>query len=340
LAEANPGANVLVTGGAGYVGSHACAALRAAGFTPVTYDNLSRGFRALVRYGPFEQGDVLDESRLVDVLDRYRPTAAMHFAACAYVGESVNVPLEYYRNNFAGALSLLGAIRKRGIDQLVFSSTCAVYGTPEEQPISESLPPAPINPYGRSKLMVEQALSDASPVHGIRSVSLRYFNASGAHPSGEIGEMHDPEPHLIPRVLMAASGAIDAIDIFGTDYPTADGTAVRDYTHVCDLADAHVAALRYLKDGGPTTALNLGTGRGHSVREVIDAVARVVGRTPPTRLGERRPGDPPILVADASEARRVLGFTPKWMEIDSIVASAWSWYCKTASGSAGPPTLP
>ena len=294
----------------------------------MTYDNLSRGFLALVRYGPFEQGDILDETRLVEVLEAYRPVAVMHFAAFAYVGESVDAPLDYYRNNFAGALSLLGAMGKCGVDRFVFSSTCAVYGTPDMQPMPEYLPLAPINPYGRSKLMVEQALSDASLAHGIRSVSLRYFNASGAHPSGEIGELHEPEPHLIPRALMAANGEIEAIDVFGTDYPTPDGTAIRDYIHVCDLADAHVAALRYLQEGGETISLNLGTGRGHSVREILDSVARVAGREPPSRIAPRRPGDPPKLVADPAAARRVLGFEAKWAEIDAVVSSAWAWHCR------------
>lgn len=322
--------NVLVTGGAGYVGSHAASALRVAGFTPITYDNLSRGHRELVRFGPLEVGDILDEHRLLEVLSEHRPSAVMHFAALAYVGESVEQPLEYYRNNFAGALTLLSAMRKCGVDRFVFSSTCAVYGTPETQPMPEKLPLAPINPYGRSKLMVEQALKDASAAHGLRSVSLRYFNASGAHLSGEIGERHDPETHLIPRALMAASGEIKALDVFGTDYPTPDGTAIRDYIHVCDLADAHVAALRYIEDGGGTTALNLGTGRGYSVREVVDATARVTGTAPACRYVGRRPGDPPMLVADASAAKRVLGFAAKWTDLDAIIASAWAWYRKDA----------
>jgi len=323
--------NILVTGGAGYVGSHAASALRAAGFTPVTYDNLSRGHRELVRFGPFEEGDILDEARLVAVLNTYRPSAVMHFAALAYVGESVERPLDYYRNNFAGALTLLRAMAQCGVDRFVFSSTCAVYGTPETQPMPENLPLAPINPYGRSKLMVEQALKDAGAAHGLRSVSLRYFNAAGAHPSGEIGERHDPETHLIPRALMAASGEIDVLDVFGTDYPTPDGTAIRDYIHVCDLADAHVTALRYLEDGGETTALNLGTGRGYSVREVVDATSRVTGEAVSCRYVGRRTGDPPKLVADASAARRVLGFEAKWTDLDAIIASAWTWYRKDAN---------
>lgn len=320
--------NVLVTGGAGYVGSHAASALRAAGFVPITYDNLSRGHREFVRFGPLEVGDILDEARLVDVLKSSRPSAVMHFAAFAYVGESVEAPLDYYRNNFAGALTLLGAMQKCGVSRFIFSSTCAVYGTPEEQPMRETLPLAPINPYGRSKLMVEQALMDASAAHGLRSVSLRYFNASGAHPSGEIGERHDPETHLIPRALMAVSGKVEALEVFGTDYPTPDGTAIRDYIHVCDLADAHVAALQYLENGGETAALNLGTGRGYSVREVVDATARVTGRKPACRYVGRRPGDPPMLVADAGAAKRVLGFEAKWTDLDAIIASAWAWYGK------------
>lgn len=324
--------NILVTGGAGYVGSHAASALSAAGFTPVTFDNLSRGHREFVRFGPFEEGDILDEPRVLQVLNAYRPSAVMHFAALAYVGESVEMPLKYYRNNFVGALTLLRAMAKCGVDRFVFSSTCAVYGTPETQPMAESLPLAPINPYGRSKLMVEQALKDASVAHQLRSVSLRYFNASGAHPSGEIGERHDPETHLIPRALMAANGEIDALDVFGIDYPTSDGTAIRDYIHVCDLAEAHVAALRYLQEGGETTALNLGTGRGYSVREVVDATARATGNTVSCRYVGRRPGDPPMLVADGSAARRVLGFEAKWTDLDAVIASAWTWYRKDIVG--------
>ncbi|HEY1612989.1 MAG TPA: UDP-glucose 4-epimerase GalE [Rhizomicrobium sp.] len=326
MPDSNDTAPVLVTGGAGYVGSHACCALKAAGFVPVTYDNLQRGHRELVQFGPLEIGDILDGDRLLDVIDRYRPQAVMHFAALAYVGESVNEPGLYYRNNFAGALSVLEAMQKRGLKHFVFSSTCATYGTPERQPMTEDLPQRPINPYGHSKLMVEQALRDFDAAYGIRSVALRYFNACGAHPSGAIGEMHEPETHLIPRVLMAAAGEIDAIDVFGTDYPTPDGTAIRDYVHVCDLADAHVAAIGYLARGGATTALNLGTGRGHSVREVIDSVARVTGHTPSCRFGDRRPGDPPMLVADARRARDVLGFAPKWTDLDRIVESAWTWH--------------
>lgn len=325
--------NILVTGGAGYVGSHAASALRDAGLTPIVYDNLSRGHRELVRFGPLEEGDILDEARLTEVMARYRPAAVMHFAALAYVRESVEAPLSYYRNNFSGALSIMSAMRKSGLDKIVFSSTCAVYGTPETQPMPETLSLKPINPYGRSKLMVEQALSDASAAHGLRSVSLRYFNACGAHPSGEIGELHEPETHLIPRALMAAAGAIAAIDVFGSDYPTPDGTGIRDYVHVCDLADAHVAALHYLLGGGATTTLNLGTGHGHSVREVIDATSRVTGRPISCNYVGRREGDPPRLVADATAAARRLQFAPKWTDLDRVIASAWAWHQKKASES-------
>jgi UDP-glucose-4-epimerase GalE len=319
---------ILVTGGAGYIGSHACCALRDAGFEPVAYDNLSRGHRELVQFGAFEEGDILDGARLSEVFARHKPAAVMHFAAFAYVGESVEKPSEYYRNNVLGALSLLEATRGAGIDKFIFSSTCATYGTPETQPITESTPQSPINPYGRSKLMIEHVLKDYSTAYRFKSVALRYFNACGAHPSGLIGEMHDPEPHLIPRALQAASGELDALDIFGTDYPTPDGTAVRDYIHVCDLADAHVAALRYLLNGGETAQLNLGTGRGYSVNEIVEAVHRVTRRNVQVRYAPRRPGDPPVLVADARRAGEVLKFTPVWTDIDAVLASAWKWHTR------------
>ncbi|HEY5046867.1 MAG TPA: UDP-glucose 4-epimerase GalE [Rhizomicrobium sp.] len=325
--EASPDIpRVLVTGGAGYVGSHACKALKAAALLPVTYDNLSRGHRELVRYGPFEEGDIRDARRLHDVFSHHMPVAVMHFAAFASVGESVEKPWLYYDNNFVGALTLIEAARKAGIDKFVFSSTCATYGTPRRQPITEDVPQMPINAYGRSKLMVEFALRDYGSACGLRSVMLRYFNASGADPSGEIGEWHDPELHLIPRALMAAAGDIDALDMFGTDYATPDGTAVRDYIHVCDLAEAHVAALRYLQEGGGTVALNLGTGRGHSAREVLEAARRATGRDIPVRNAGRRAGDPPVLVADVALAQETLGFSARWLDIEAIIASAWVWH--------------
>ena len=327
---------VLVTGGAGYIGSHACEALSRGGYQPIAYDNLSKGFRALVKFGPFEEGDIRDRERLLEVMRAHRPVAVMHFAALSSVGESVQEPALYYDNNVAGAICLLGAMRACGIDRLVFSSTAAVYGLPERQPITEATASAPINPYGATKLMIEQVLRDYAKAYGLNSVSLRYFNACGAHPSAGIGEMHDPETHLIPRALMAVQGRIEQLDLMGDDYPTADGTAVRDYIHVCDLADAHLAALKYLERGGETVSLNLGTGAGFSVKQIVDAVGRATGRPVPVRVAPRRAGDPPELVADPSQARRVLGFEARWTDIDAIIASAWRW-AETGPAEAAKP---
>jgi UDP-glucose-4-epimerase GalE len=317
---------ILVTGGAGYVGSHACKALAAAGHTPVVYDNLGRGHREFVRWGPLEVGDVGDGARLDAVFARHRIDAVMHFAALAYVGESVEQPALYYRNNVGGTLELLEAMRRAGVRQLVFSSTCATYGVPERMPITEDTPQQPINPYGMSKLVVERVLRDYDAAYGLRSVSLRYFNAAGCDPDCEVGEDHDPETHLIPRVLMAADGALPHVEIFGTDYPTPDGTCQRDYVHVSDLAAGHVQAHDYLGRGGATTAVNLGTGRAFSVREVVAAAERVTGRRVPVREAARRAGDPPVLVADATRARTVLGFAPGFTEIAPIVETAWRWH--------------
>lgn len=314
---------ILVVGGAGYIGSHACKALARAGFLPVTYDNLSLGHAHAVKWGPLEVGDIGDAGRLADVLVRHRPAGAMHFAAFAAVGESVAEPARYYRNNVSGTLVLLDALRAAGIDRFVFSSTCAVYGTPARVPIAEDTPRAPVNPYGRTKLMIEHALEDYGRAYGFGWTALRYFNAAGADPEGEIGEEHDPETHLIPRAFMAARGDIERLDVFGDDYPTADGTCVRDYVHVSDLADAHVAALRRLEAGGTSSAFNLGTGRGHSVREVLGTVGRFAGHPVPVRLAPRRPGDPAELVADPARARAELGFAPRLSDLDSIVATAW-----------------
>ncbi len=317
---------ILVTGGAGYVGSHACKALAAAGHTPVTYDNLSRGHREFARWGPLEVGDLGDAAKLDAVLARHRPDAVMHFAALAYVGESVEQPSLYYRNNVGGTLELLEAMRRAGVNLLVFSSTCSTYGVPERMPITEDVPQQPINPYGMGKLVVERVLRDYEPAYGLRSVALRYFNAAGCDPDGDVGEDHDPETHLIPRVLMAADGVLPRVDVFGTDYPTPDGTCLRDYIHVADLADGHVRALDYLQRGGASTAINLGTGRAFSVREVIAAAERVTDRRIPVHEGPRRAGDPPVLVADATRARAVLGFAPRFTEIEPIVATAWRWH--------------
>jgi len=319
---------ILVTGGAGYVGSHACKALAAAGYTPVVYDNLGRGHRELVRWGPLEVGDLAHRARLDEVLARHRPEAVMHFAAFAYVGESVQDPALYYRNNVGGTLELVEAMRRAGIKALVFSSTCSTYGVPERMPITEDTPQRPINPYGATKLAIERMLADYDAAYGLRSASLRYFNAAGCDPDGEAGEVHDPETHLIPRVLMAATGELPHVDIFGTDYPTPDGTCLRDYVHVADLAQGHLQALDYLKRGGATLAVNLGTGRGFSVREVIAAASEVTGRRIPVHEAPRRPGDPPVLVADASRARSLLGFQPRYTELAPIVATAWRWHSR------------
>jgi UDP-glucose-4-epimerase GalE len=316
---------ILVTGGAGYVGSHACKALAAAGHTPVAYDNLSRGHREFARWGPLEVGEIRDGAKLDEVFARHRIDAVMHFAALAYVGESVEQPALYYRNNVGGTLELLEAMRRAGAGLIVFSSTCSTYGVPERMPIAEDAEQRPINPYGAGKLMIERVLRDYDAAYGLRSVSLRYFNAAGCDPDGEVGEDHDPETHLIPRVLMAADGTLPHVEIFGTDYPTPDGTCLRDYVHVSDLAAGHVQALDYLQRGGATTAVNLGTGRGFSVREVIAAAERVTGRRIPVREAARRAGDPPVLVADATRARAALGFAPRYTEIEPIVETAWRW---------------
>jgi UDP-arabinose 4-epimerase len=319
---------ILVTGGAGYVGSHACKALARAGHTPVVYDSLGRGHRELVRWGPLEVGDLRDAARLDEVFARHRPAAVMHFAAFAYVGESVQDPALYYRNNVGGTLELLEAMRRAGVGALVFSSTCATYGIPERMPIAEDAEQRPINPYGRTKLVIERALGDFDAAYGMRSVCLRYFNAAGCDPDGEAGEIHDPETHIIPRLLMAATGELPHFDIFGTDYPTPDGTCLRDYIHVADLAQGHLQALQHLERGGTSTAVNLGTGRAFSVREVIAAAEQVTGRRIPVRETDRRPGDPPVLVADATRARALFGFAPRYTEIAPIVETAWRWHTR------------
>jgi UDP-arabinose 4-epimerase len=316
---------ILVTGGAGYIGSHACKALAAAGFTPVCYDNLMRGHRRAVQWGPFVHGDIRDRARLDGVLAEYRPQAVMHFAAHSLVGESVGDPALYYANNVAGSLSLLEALRAHGIDRFIFSSTCATYGYPHTDYLREDHPQQPINPYGQSKLMIERMLWDFEPAYGLRSIMLRYFNAAGADPQGRIGEDHEPETHLIPLVLDAALGRREHITVFGDDYATPDGTCIRDYIHVDDLANAHVLALQALLDGAPSAAYNLGNGAGFSVREVIDAARRATGRDIPETTGARRPGDPDRLVGDAGRIRAELGWTPRLAELDAIIATAWLW---------------
>ncbi len=317
---------ILVTGGAGYIGSHAAKALARAGYEPVSYDNLSRGHREAVRWGPLVVGDLADRALVLETLRRHKIAAVMHFAAFAYVGESVAEPALYFRNNVANSLTLFEAMAESEVRHIVFSSTCATYGLPDRMPIGEDAPQRPVNPYGESKLMIERMLHWLGPARGLRHAALRYFNAAGADPEGEIGEEHEPETHLIPLVLLTALGRRQAIDIFGTDYATPDGTAIRDYIHVQDLADAHVLALAHLLTGGDSLALNLGTGEGHSVRAVIDAAERVTGRTIARRETARRAGDPPSLVADARKAKTVLGWTAKHSRLDDIIASAWAWH--------------
>jgi UDP-arabinose 4-epimerase len=317
--------NVLVTGGAGYIGSHTAKALASAGFVPVVYDNLVHGHRTSVRWGPFEEGDIGDSARLTAVLARHDIAAVMHFAAFAYVGESVTQPERYFDNNVAKSFVLLDTVRKAGIRHIVFSSSCATYGSPRRLPIAEDTPQHPINPYGETKLMVERALYWYGIAHGLSSVALRYFNAAGADPDGEIGENHSPETHVIPLVIDAALGR-RIFEIYGADYPTRDGTCVRDYVHVSDLAVAHVQALRYLMAGGETTALNLGTGEGFTVREIIEMVQLVSARPVPHSIAPRRAGDPAVLVADPNRAMSLLDWKPTYSDLKSIVQTAWNWH--------------
>lgn len=313
---------VLVVGGAGYIGSHAARALRRAGYQVIIYDNLVTGFKRLVQGFELIEGEIADQSKLHRILPRV--DAVMHFAAYAYVGESVTNPRKYLRNNSVDALSLLNSCVDEGVRHFVFSSTCAVYGVPVRVPITEENPREPINPYGASKLFFENALEAYSRAYGLRSARLRYFNAAGADESGETGELHDPETHLIPLALLATTPGGAELNVFGSDYPTPDGTCLRDYIHVTDLAEAHVRALQHLEQGGDSFALNLGTGRGHSVLEVIHAAEAATGQPVRRKIGPRRPGDPPVLVADASKAKQVLNWTAE-RDLTQIVNSAWKW---------------
>jgi UDP-arabinose 4-epimerase len=314
---------VLVTGGAGFIGSHTCKALAASGWLPVAFDDLSRGHADFVRWGPLVKGDILETAALDAAFEQHRPGAVIHFAALAYVGESMSRPLDYYRVNVAGLVNVLEAMMRHGTPTIVFSSSCATYGIPSELPIVESAPQRPINPYGRSKLAGEQILTDARAAEGLRVAMLRYFNAAGADPEGELVERHNPETHLIPVAIDAAIGHGPPLQIFGTDYPTADGTCERDFVHVSDLAAAHVEALRHLNASNPALILNLGTGKATSIRSVISAVERVTGHAVPVVHAARRLGDPPVLVADASLAHDLIGFEPRLSDLDTIVATAW-----------------
>lgn len=327
--------NILVTGGAGYIGSHTAKVLAKQGFNPVVLDNLTMGHRWAVRYGPLVVGDLEDSDLIRRVLQEYRIDAVMHFAAHAYVGESMSAPERYFRNNVANSLNLVEAMLSCNVRHMVFSSTCATYGAPETTPISESHPQAPVNPYGESKLFIEKVLRWNGLAHGLNSVVLRYFNAAGADPDGELGEDHTPETHLIPLVIEAALGQRRSVSIYGTAYPTPDGTAVRDYIHVMDLAQAHVLALRYLLAGGQSDAFNLGTGRGHSVREVIDCVGRVANCRINAVEEDFRPGDPAILIAHAARATETLGWQPGYTDLDPIVRTAFAWHASRTSASPG-----
>lgn len=317
---------LLVTGGAGFIGSHTCKQLARDGFLPIAFDNLSTGHADAVKWGPLVQGDIRDTEALVAVLRLHQPKAVIHFAASAYVGESVTAPAKYYSNNVEGTLSLLEACRIAGMGSVIFSSSCATYGTAPEMPIVETTVQSPINPYGWTKLIGEQMLMDYAAAYGIRFSALRYFNACGADPEGEIGERHDPETHLIPRALMAATGLLPRLEVFGTDYPTADGTCIRDYVHVSDLARAHVLAARRLLAGGKNLKVNLGSGRGSSIKQVLGAIETVVGHAVPVVYRDRRAGDPAELYADASLAREKLGFVAELSDLETIVRTALPWF--------------
>ncbi|MGA8323719.1 MAG: UDP-glucose 4-epimerase GalE [Xanthobacteraceae bacterium] len=315
---------ILVAGGAGYVGSHACKALAKKGHEPIVYDNLSRGHDWAVKWGPLEKGDISDVVRLHDVLERHRPAAVMHFAAYAYVGESVADPLRYYQNNVGGSAALLRALVAYRPLPVIFSSTCATYGLPQRLPISEDQRQDPINPYGHTKLIVERMLKEVDAAHGLRSVALRYFNAAGADPDGEIGEGHDPETHLIPLVLAAARYGT-AVQIFGGDYDTPDGTCIRDYVHVSDIADGHTRALDYLLAGNESCACNLANARGYSVKEVVRAAEATCGRQIKVEFAARREGDPPVLIGSAKLAQNKLGWTASRSKLELQIGDAWNW---------------
>ena len=315
---------VCVTGGAGYIGSHICKALADSGHEVIVYDNLSTGHRDFVKWGEFEHGDIRDNSRLRACLKKHAPDGIIHFAASAYVGESVQNPAKYFSNNVGGTLSVLEAMRDEGIPNIVVSGTCAVYGQPEQNPIREDFPKKPMSPYGASKLFMERMLADFARAHGLNWMSLRYFNAAGSSPDGEIGELHEPETHIIPRVIFAALGKIKELDIFGNDYPTPDGSCIRDYIDVSDLASAHILALQKLAQGGESLAINLGTGIGTSVFEIVRGVSEIAGKEIPVRITPRRAGDPAMLFADPSLAREVLGWEAK-KNLSNMLETAYAY---------------
>ncbi len=318
--------HVLVTGGAGYIGSHACKALAQAGYTPVTFDNLVTGWKDAVKFGPFEQGDLLDRNRLDDVFAKYKPVAVMHFAALSQVGESMQDPGAYWRNNVQGSLTLIEAAVAANCLNFVFSSTCATYGDQDNVVLDESSAQHPINAYGASKRAIEDILSDFGNAFGLNHVIFRYFNVAGADPEAEVGEFHQPETHLIPLMLDAIDGKRAALTVHGTDYDTPDGTCIRDYVHVCDLVDAHILGLNWLEDGKGNRVFNLGTGTGFSVRDVINQSGAVTNRPVPVSDGPRRPGDCTRLVSGSTRAERELGWSPKRSDLQTMIADAWRWH--------------
>ena len=320
--------NILVTGGAGYIGSHCCKELSQKGFHPITIDNLVYGHKHFVRWGEFLKGDVGNPAHLKKCFSRHKIDAVMHFAAYAYVGESVENPLKYYENNLRNTIELLHAVVENKVRYFVFSSTCATYGNPIKSPIDEDHPLNPINPYGKTKRMIEQILEDYQAAYGLKYISLRYFNAAGADPDAEIGEDHDPETHLIPLVLDVAAGKSKAIKVFGNDYATPDGTCIRDYIHVTDLAGAHILAIERLLDGAGSGVYNLGNGKGFSVLEVINRTRKITGKDIAAENADRRPGDPPVLIASNVKAVKELGWQPRYAGIDDIIATAWRWHQK------------
>ncbi len=318
--------NILVTGGAGYIGSHACKALSQAGYTPVTFDNLITGWQDAVKFGPFEQGDLLDRARLDEVFAKYQPAAVMHFAALSQVGEAMSEPGKYWTNNVTGSLSLIEAAVAAGCLNFVFSSTCATYGEHDNVVLDENTPQEPLNAYGASKRAIEDILRDFQAAHGLNHVIFRYFNVAGADPDGEVGEFHRPETHLVPLMLDAIDGKRDGLTVFGTDYDTPDGTCIRDYVHVCDLVDAHVLGLNWLEQGKGSRVFNLGTGSGFSVMEVIGHSKSVTNRDVPYSIGPRRAGDCTKLVSGSVRAGEELGWTPKKSTLETMISDAWRWH--------------
>ena len=317
---------ILVTGGAGYIGSHACKALKTAGYTPVTFDNLITGWQDAVKFGPLEQGDLMDRARLDEVFAKHKPSAVMHFAALSQVGEAMSEPGKYWHNNVGGSLNLIEAAVAAGCEDFVFSSTCATYGEHDNVVLDEDTPQEPLNAYGASKRAIEDILRDFEAAHGLRSVIFRYFNVAGADPDGEVGEFHRPETHLVPLMLDAIDGKRDALTVFGTDYDTPDGTCIRDYVHVCDLVDAHVLGLNWLEQGKGSRVFNLGTGSGFSVREVINHSQTVTNRDVPYVEGPRRAGDCTKLVSGSVRAEQELGWTPARSQLKLMIADAWRWH--------------